>query len=49
MVILYFILYIFYILTITFYQDQQYIILARGETFPKDDVLTSKHVVANHM
>ena len=43
--------FIFYILTIPFYQDQQYVyvILARYEELPEDDVLISKHVGTNHM
>ena len=48
-VILYFIHYILYFNNYILSISTIYLILARHKRLPKDDELTSKHVVANHM
>ena len=48
-VILYFILYILYFKNSILSRSTIYVILTTHEEFPEDDVLTSKHVAANHM
>ena len=44
-----FILYILYFNNSVLSRTTIYVILARHKGLPEDDVLTSKHVVANHM
>ena len=46
---LYFVLHILYFNNYILLISTIYVILAMHEGLPEDDVLTSKHVVANHM
>ena len=49
MVILYSVFYILYFNNSILSRSTIYVILARHEELPEDDVLTSKHVGVNHM